>query len=246
MKKIKWIALCAALIVGLGVYQFLKEVGKPQETPRTSVVVAAVDIPENTLVTADMVMLKPVATEALLPNHLRDTASVIGMVLSSDVYAGEQIVTNRLVRMGETEQNSSLAYVVEPGMRAVTISVNAISGIANMVRPGNRVDIVMNYSDERPKENAQDPEDTESVPTSRLFLQDVPVLAVGSVLSRDGSAEYATITLQVTPEDAVKISFAEYTASIRLILRSPLDEALEPECAVDLDGILHEKGEKAQ
>lgn len=101
------IALAAALVAALALYQLLKEISKPQETPRTDVVVAAVDIPENTEITADMVMLSPVATEALLPNVMKDPESVIGMVLSSDVYAGEQIVSERLVRMGETESRSN-------------------------------------------------------------------------------------------------------------------------------------------
>ena len=62
MKKIKLIALAAAVIVALCVYLFLKEAGKPQEVPHTEVVVAAADIPENTKITAEMVALQSVAT----------------------------------------------------------------------------------------------------------------------------------------------------------------------------------------
>lgn len=247
MKKIKLIALFAALIAALGIYQFLKEAGKPQETPRTQVVVAAVDIPENTLITAEMVRLQPVATEALLANHVKDINSVVGMVLSSDVYAGEQIVTNRLVRTGEVDKNDTLAYVVEPGMRAITVSAGQASGISNMVKPGNHVDLVLNYSYEEEVESTDGVEaekEKVTVVASRTLIQDVEVLAVDAVMSRDGSAEYATVTLQVSPEDAVKISFADYIGSIRLILRSSLDGEQTAGTEFDMDTLRGSKGGK--
>ena len=235
MKKIKLIALFAALIAALAVYQYLKELAKPVETPRTAVVVAAVDIPENTLVTPEMVALRPVATEALLPGCLYETESVVGMVLSSDVYAGEQIVTNRLVRVGEAEaKNTTLAYVVKSGMRAVTLSVNQITGVANMIKPGNRVDLVMTYTEEKPASSGEEPE---QVPAARLLLQNLEVLAVGSILSRDGSTEYATLTLEVTPEEAVEIGLAEANAGLRFILRSSLDSEITEEIVVELDSL---------
>ena len=74
MKKLKLIALLAAVVVGVGLYQFLQEIKKPQETPHTTVVVAAVDIPENTQITEEMVTLKSISpafasTVVLLTSH---------------------------------------------------------------------------------------------------------------------------------------------------------------------------------
>lgn len=241
MKKIKLIALAAALLAALAIYQLLKIISKPQETPRTEVVVAAVNIPENTTVTRDMVELLPVATEALLPGCLTDPEDAIGMVVSSDVYAGEQVISERLVRVGEVEDSSStLAYVVQPGMRAATVAVTATSGIANLIRPGNRVDVVMNYAYEvQAAGNAQ----KVTVPASRLLLQDIEVLAVDAVLSKEGAAEgYSAVTLMVTPEQAVELSFAESTSSLRLILRSSLDEKTSPEQEITLNTICREGG----
>lgn len=246
MKKIKLIALFAALIVGLGLYQFLKEIGKPQETPRTPVVVAAMDIPQNVEITPEMIRLEAIATEALLPNHVRDVNSVVGMVLSSDVYAGEQIVTNRLVRVGEAEDKSNtLAYVVKNGMRAVTVPVNPTTGTAYLLKPGNRVDVLMHYTYETEIEAEEDPEaesesrsepKTVQVNASRLLLQNVEVLAVASTLSRSGAESYETVTLEVSPEDAVKLGFANFTGSVQLVLRSSLDneEADVPEINLDV------------
>lgn len=230
MKKVRLIAVIAALIAGVCIYLFLKELGKPQETPRTQIVVAAVNIPENTRITPEMVMLHPVATEALLTNHYLDPESVIGLVSSGDIFAGEQIISDRLVETGTTEEDSStLAYVVEDGKRAVTVSVNAVTGIENLIKPGNHVDLIFNYS-YKPAGSDDDP-----VTASRMFLQDLKVLAVGPVLSRDGAEEYVTVTLETTPEEAVLISYAEFAGTVRPILRSSLDDEKVKVREADLD-----------
>ena len=68
MKKLKLAALFAAVLVGLGLYRFLQELKTPQEAPHTTVVVAAVDIPENTQITADMVTQRSISDDSLLEN----------------------------------------------------------------------------------------------------------------------------------------------------------------------------------
>ena len=147
MRKMKVIALVAAIIAGLALYKFLDIISQPQEIPTTPVVVAAVNIPENTEITADMLQIQPIPTQAVQNNAVLDMEQAIGLIMSSDVLAGEQIVFGRLVKMGEQDPKSNtLAYVVEPGMRAMTISVGFTSGMATMIKPGNRVDVVLNFA----------------------------------------------------------------------------------------------------
>lgn len=236
MKRVKLVALIAGVIAALGVYFFLKEIGKPQEIPRTAVVVAVVDIAENTRITENMVELREVADESLQPNHLLELKSAVGLVSSGEIFAGEQVITDRLVRTGELdEEYNTLAYVVENGMRAITVSVNTVSGLENMLKPGNRVDLILLYTYE---EEADDPADTSSseepeeekadeeprqIRAARLLVQNKKLLAVGDEMSKQGAAEYVTITLETTPEEALLISYAEFTGSLRAILRSPLD-----------------------
>ena len=88
MKKMKVIALVAALVLGFCVYKYMGELNKPHEEPRVNVVVCAVDIPENTTITAEMVKVVAVLEESVLPNAMRDVDSVVGMVMNSDMYAG--------------------------------------------------------------------------------------------------------------------------------------------------------------
>ena len=138
MKKLKLAALFAAVLVGLGLYRFLQELKTPQEAPHTTVVVAAVDIPENTQITAEMVTLRSISDDSLLENYILDTESVIGMVLTSDIYAGEQITRARLVRLGEDDSaKKTLAYALHPGMRAITIFVDQDTGLVAVRFPGH-------------------------------------------------------------------------------------------------------------
>ena len=171
MKKLKLAALLAAVIVGLGLYRFLQELKTPQEVPHTTVVVAAVDIPENTQITEEMVTLRSISNDSLLTNYILEMESVIGMVMTSDVYAGEQIVRDRLIRLGESDSDQrSLAYTVEPGMRAVTIFIDKDSGLENFLKPGNRVDVLASYAREEIQPVLNEPEKLEKIHLFQRFI----------------------------------------------------------------------------
>lgn len=240
MKKLKLAALFAAVLMGLGVYRFLQELQKPQEVPHTTVVVAAVDIPENTRITAEMVTLRSISNDSLLADYIADTESVIGMIITSDLYAGEPITRARLVQVGETaSERNTLAYVVQPGMRAMTIFVEQDTGLVNFLKPGNRVDILTNYSheDTRVVLNEETKLEYVQIPTTQLLAQNVTILAVGSVMDKSGAAEYTTVTLEVTPADALNINAVDWWGNLRLLLRSPLDEEILQVDLVDQEAI---------
>ena len=246
MKKMKIIALVAALVLGFCVYKYLGILNQPHEEPRTEVVVCNVDIPENTTITADMVSLQAVLTESVLPNAVTDLQSVIGMVMNSDMYAGEQVLSSRLVRLGAADAASdSLAYVVQSGMRAVTVNVSINSGVANMIRPGNHVDVVAYYTIPEETTEAPNPyaptEETEpeEIPVAKMLLQNVTVLAVDNTIRKGASDEdgYVTVTLEVTPQQAVEVSYFEQNWALRLVLRSSVDEQVIEAEEVILDSI---------
>lgn len=232
MKKMKVIALVAALVLGFCVYKYMGELNKPTEVPRVNVVVCTVDIPENTTITADMVKTVAVLEESVLANAVTDINSVVGMVMNSDMYAGEQILSSRLVRLGATDAASnSLAYVVEPGMRAVTVAVGTTSGLENHIRPGNSVDVIMYYTNEEGEKNKN---------VADYLMQNITVLAVGNTLNKGSAAPegYATVTLSVTPEQALDLSFVDHYLALRLVLRSSVDDEVVEIGEIVLDSIV--------
>ena len=229
MKKLKLIALMAAVLVGLGLYRFLQELQKPQEVPHTTVVVAAVDIPENTQITEEMLTLRSISDDSLLADYITDPESVIGMVLTGDLYTGEPVTRARLVRLGETASDrNTLAYMVQPGMRAMTIFVDQDTGLVNFLKPGNRVDLLTNYSHEETRVVLNEETKLEwiQIPTSQLLAQNITILAVGTAMGKDGATEYTSVTLEVTVQDALNINAVAWWGNIRLLLRSPLDDEI--------------------
>ena len=236
MKKMKVIALVAALVLAFCVYKYLGVLSAPKEEPRVNVVVCAVDIPENTTITADMIKVEAVLAESVLPNAVTNPDEVIGLVMNSDMYAGEQVLPSRLVQLGATDASSdSLAYIIEPGQRAVTVGVSTITGLSNMIRPGNSVDVVMYYT-----EPTEEDTEAEDMAMASYLMQDIEVLAVDT-LTRKGAAAidgYGTVTLSVTPEQALEICFVEQNCGLRLVMRSSVDDEIVTVADVDMESLV--------
>lgn len=223
MKKVKLIAVLAALATGVCLYFFLSRAAQPQETPKTNVVVAAADIAANTVVTADMLQYAAVPNEAVLTGAVTDMTSAVGKITDTEILAGEQVLTRKLVDAVKEQTGGSLSYAVADGMRAAAVAVDATSGVAGLIKPGNRVDVVVIYQAETAADAAGQ---SKTQTAAQLLLQNIAVLAVDKVTDKAGSADmYATITLEVTPEQALDLNVARNVGSLSLLLRSPIDSA---------------------
>jgi pilus assembly protein CpaB len=118
---------------------------------------------------------------------------------------GEPLLKSKLSGFGEGVR---VATQVSEGMRAVTIPIDAVSGVAGLVSPGDRVDILLTRSIER------------ELVTS-IILQDVPVIATDqSAVEEAGRPELArTVTVEVDPTDASKLALALQVGKLTLSLR---------------------------
>ena len=218
MKKIRLVALIAAVLTALGLFFYLKSINKPVTVAKKTVIVAASNISQNTTITPDMVKKVSLPSESVLSGAVTDQAQVVGKVINADLVAGEQVLASQLVTAGTVGSNT-LAYAVKSGDRAITVGVDDVSGLDGMIKPGNAVDIVA-------QNNVANAKGTSS-PGATLLLQNITVLAVDQVMTKDGAAQgksYKTVTLDVTPSQAVQLSYYVATGTIRMILRSPLDQ----------------------
>ena len=215
MKKVKILALIAALLTASLLFVFLNSLNTQNEIERTGVLVAAQDIPTDIPISKAMVTLIKLPEEAVLTGAISDSSLVLGKVAKSEIIAGEQILNSKIVTVGD-DRGSTLSYIVKPGMRAITIAVDGVSGVGYMIEPGNHVDIIAQYNQKE-------------IAYTSLIVQNVTVLAVDSNLSNKEKTEgkdipYSTITLQVTPQQVMDLGFYEYTGHLAAVLRSPLDE----------------------
>lgn len=237
MKKIYIIAVLLAVATGIAAYSFgksLEVAAQPEEIPTTTVVITTTEIGEGVFITQEMVQLKAVPTEYVAANAATTLGDVVGKVNKFKCMANQQVTLDQL---GSAEDASitaggRLSYTVTPGMRAMTIYVSEITGVAGYVNPGDRVDIISTY-DFTVKPYTVDDESAAStegkeipIKSSSLFLQNVKVLEAGIItqkLAEAGGMEktvYTSLTLEVSPEDALKLQFAVTYGQITLLLRA--------------------------
>lgn len=220
-------AVCGLLAAILSVL-YLRPHRPPQPPPpkKVSIVVAAVDIPMATRVTRELVDTKEVLEDKVPQGAFTSVADVVGKVTVANVKAGE-ILTAKVLR--EPGSQLGLSFIVPKGMRAVTVALDEVSGVAGLARPGDHVDVIATF--EMPG----------NVSLSRIILQDVELLAVGTQLvpSREETGKKGeggkghsaprkvapTATLAVTPEDAEKLVLAATKGRIRLALRRAGDRS---------------------
>lgn len=161
-----------------------------------------------------------------------------GTVFTRNVGAGSLLLYEYL----ETDPEGELSSKLGIGKRALTIPVNAPATVGYFVEPGSLVDILGTVVE---PQGASEATTLAGVPGSMrmatiTLLQAVRVLAVGR--ARDPSeyrqisgSGYATVTIEVTPQEAEKLVFAmlQVQSGLTLALRNPADDAVVATKSVD-------------
>jgi pilus assembly protein CpaB len=216
------VVVFGALAVFLIVYGVLLTQPKATVQPR-NVVIAALDIPARTPIVSTMVATEQKPPDQVEPDALADPSDAIGMIAANDIPKGAEITPTRLARPAPPPQGLQIAV----GLRAITIPIDNVKGIAGLLQPGDHVDVL-----------ASPPRTTG---TARAFaiVRDARVLAVGQSLgpspnpvgvgtpapSQTAAPPPVTATLLVTPQQANIILASDLNSTLRLTLRSPHEPA---------------------
>jgi pilus assembly protein CpaB len=195
----------------------------PEEAPAMStkeILVADEDLATGTFVKPEHLRWQQWPEDGVIDGYLiKGEASekdLEGAVVRTHMFSGEPITKSRVVHPGE---RGFLAAVLDVGERAVSVPVDATSGIAGFVFPGDAVDVILTF-----KVTVKDPASDESQKRyfSETLLHDIRVLAIDqAVENADGSAKVAkTATLEVTPKEAEKIAIALEIGTLSLSLQS--------------------------
>lgn len=184
------------------------------------VVVASKDLTEGTTIEAAQLKMASIPDRFVQPYATRSPQDLLGKVTVAPIAEGEQILLNKLRRPEQVPIGATLSALTPKGKRAVTIGVDAMSGVGGFVRPGDTVDLLWSFK--LPGGGGQEGQ----VVTMALF-QDVPVLAVGREMlgqakqAAETANEYA-VTLAMTPQETSFLLFAREQGRIQLSLRSRL------------------------
>ena len=127
-------------------------------------------------------------------------------------------------KVSAPDQRASLSTVIEKGKRAVTVAVDDVRGVAGFIFPGDFVDVVLTRT-----ENSNGLQNF-----SEVILQHVKVLAIDQMAGQ--RQEHPTVakavTVEVDPEQALRIVLAANIGKLSLILRQPAEVALAPDAKI--------------
>jgi pilus assembly protein CpaB len=160
-----------------------------------------------------------------------DLNKLLGTVVRFPVTAGQPLTQGALVRPGD---RGFLAAALGPGMRAVTITVSAKTGVAGFIFPGDHVDLMLTQT----VTGSGDAAAAQPLNTTETVLRNLRVLATDQSTEQeivDGKTvvkAFGTVTLEVTPRIAEKIAVSEKIGALSLSLRSIADNQSELDKAV--------------
>jgi len=215
------VSLVLSLITSVLIYAYInanKKVPAAPETEYLTVLTAAEDIPAYTEITKKHVKQDRIPKEMVNTSALTDVNEIVGKRAKESIIAGEQFLPQRLVSV----DNMSLAYRIPEDTRAVSMNINEQIGVANLLRPGDYVDVVASFDME--------------AEISKVILQKIRVLAIGSEMVPDSDKLPeipSTVTLAVPSGDIEKFVFASEFGTLRLALR-PYDDT----AVIDTHGIV--------
>ena len=242
MDRKKLILLVGALIVAIGTALGARSMFAGAATPTVQaaappkqegpkVLVAKRALPVGTIITADAIgyQLWPneMVQDAYFVDGEANMEKLLGTVVRYQITAGEPVTQGSLVSPGD---RGFLAAALGPGMRAITVPVEARTGVGGFVFPGDRVDLMLTSTLDG---------EGESLKTTETILSNLRVLATDqsteTTTGEDGKTvvtQFRTITLEVTPRIAEKISVAQSLGTLSLSLRSIADNQTDLERAL--------------
>lgn len=213
------LALGCGVVASIGITQVMAKRGAdPAQTELEAVVVAVADIPMGDPIAPQLVKLEEWPKDKVPKGALQSLEEVENRRPKSRIFAGSPVMDNQLLGKGVLDQGASDS--IPKGMRVISVKVDLVSGNASLIRPGDRVDVLVH-----PNTGGGDLNKA----VTRTILQDIKVFAVDNVWEATTSTgEKAivakTISLLVTPAQAEKVTLAEEMGKIRLVMRSPNDK----------------------
>lgn len=197
----------------------LASMPKPEQREEgVQVLVARKALPAGTLVKPDHLEWRAWPEDGIVKDYTLKGKGTnepfLGAVVRKGLAAGEPITVQRVVKPGE---RGFLAAVLQPGRRAISVPINATSGIAGFVFPGDRVDLLLTHQYQSGEGRGR-----QANKASETVLMDVRVLAVDQTTNdQNGQPIIAkTATLEVTPRQAELVSVAVQLGKLSLSLRS--------------------------
>ena len=211
------LAIVAGGVFAFATYNYVQQIpGKTVTIPTTKIAVAGSDLDIGAEITKDSVRLIDWPSNAAPANGISDPNEVVGRGLVMPMIQNEPFLE---LKLAPKDAGAGLPPAIPPGLRAVSVKVNEVIGVAGYVLPGTHVDVVATVN---PTQNATDV-------TSKVILTNVLVLAAGTKIEQGEKDKkpiaVSVVTMLVDPQQAERLTLASTEGKIQLALRNPLDTA---------------------
>lgn len=205
--------------------EFAKPTTQPVAVVRADVSVGSI-LTERGLVTVDWPL------EFVPAGAFTEPAQLAGRVLRRPLASGEPVLESALLPEGA---RGGLVSVIDPSRRAISVRVDPVVGVAGFIVPGSHVDVLV---------TVRRVDEGDSQPYSKVILQDVQVLAIDQKLeeAKNGDPQLVqVVTLEVSPEQAERLTYAAHEGKLQLALRNPSDREIVETHSVGVNDVLGQK-----
>jgi pilus assembly protein CpaB len=212
-------AVAIAFLFSVYMYRTIQRITNVRPAPMKQIVVADRPIQLGTrLEAANLRVISWPADEAIAGSFTR-VEDCAGRAPLTNLAGNEPVLESKLA---PKQAGAGLPATIPEGMRAVSVAVNEVNGVAGFVIPGTMVDILVTG---RLSGKTAEPDNN----ITRVILENVRVLAAGQQVEQDREGKpqkVPVVTLLVTPEDATKLTMASTEGKIQLALRNTIDAKL--------------------
>jgi pilus assembly protein CpaB len=210
------IAITAGAVFAFGTYRYVQQApAKGAQMKTVPVVVAATDLQIGAEIRPEDIRIIEWPAGSVPQTAFRSGDDVAGRGVIAPMVQYEPVLPEKLA---SKDAGAGLPPAIPPGMRALSVSVNEVIGVAGYVLPGTHVDVLVTVN---PTQNQTDV-------TSKVILSDVLVLASGTKIERDSEDNepmaVTVVTLLVDPIEAERLTLASTEGKTQLALRNPLDK----------------------
>ncbi len=233
-----WMSIGASVFAVMLIYSYTQEKGSQISRKfgaQTSVLIAKKDIGEMETIDDSMVELREFPSHFVQPNALSSLEDVVGLVALAPIVKGEQVLQTKITRPGPT---TGLSLQVSPLRRALTIPIDEMRGVAKLLKPGDRVDVIAALDVKHGTTQKRE---------VKTIMQDVVILATGvrvvnelprlfEEISGDNfirnirsATNFNSITIEAKPKDIQDLVYVLSTSpgSLFLSLRHPSDHGMQ-------------------
>jgi pilus assembly protein CpaB len=223
------VSLVFALVVSSVFYQMASRAGsskKQDVSDLKDVVVAGRAMSPGITVSAEDLKVVKTPAAQVPKGSFSKAEDVLGRPVISPILLEEPILDGRLAQRGA---GVGVAPSIPPGMRAVTVRINDIVGVAGWMQPGMRVDLLI--TGDPPGRGTR---------ITKTVLQNIHVLSVGAAMQVDPKGQPVNapnVTLLVTPQQAEAITLAANGGNIMMVLRNGTDQEIAKTEGVNLHSL---------